>query len=680
MGGDSSTTRAIARRPALARSLLCTFAMTFRAQRERMVEQQIAARGVRDPRVLAAMRAVPRERFLPPEAEEFAYDDSPLAIGQGQTISQPYIVALMAEAAALEGHERVLEVGAGSGYGAAVLGSLATQVFTIERHAGLAQAAARRLANTGITNVQVIEGDGTLGLPAHAPFDAIVVTAGGPKAPPALLKQLAIGGRLIVPIGENRATQTLLRVRRVSEDRFEQEELGAVRFVPLIGAQGWQAPATRPAQRSVAHLVRECAEPLAAIDGGSFDSLLERIGDARIVLLGEATHGTSEFYRTRAELTKRLIRDRGFGIVAIEADWPDAAAVNRYVQTLRNGHAVPGEAFRRFPQWMWRNEETLAFVEWLRAHNQERVENRVGVFGLDLYSLFTSIRAVLDYLERVDPDAARTARLRYGCLTPWEGDPATYGRATLTGQYRVCEKEAVAILEDLMKRRLEYLEHDGLRFFDAVANAKLVANAERYYRAMYYGSATSWNLRDRHMFEVLERLLAEGGPDARAVVWAHNSHLGDAAATEMAARGELNVGQLCRQAHGPACFNVGFGTDHGTVAAARAWDEPVQTMNVRAAHPLSYERLFHESGVPAFVLPLREPRRADLIGELASPRLERAIGVVYRPDTELQSHYFQANLPAQFDAYVWFDESRATTPLSSPLTRALPAVHPFLAA
>jgi protein-L-isoaspartate(D-aspartate) O-methyltransferase len=654
--------------------------MTFPLERERMVEEQIVSRGVTDQRVLAAMRAVPRERFVPPEAEEFAYNDSPLAIAEGQTISQPYMVALMAAAVGLQGHERVLEVGTGSGYGAAVLGRLAAQVFTIERHAVLAQAAASRLAETGFANVHVVEGDGTLGLRAHAPFDAIVVTAAGPKAPPELLAQLAIGGRLIIPVGENRETQSLLLVRRLSESRYHEEDLGQVRFVPLIGAHGWKAPVTKPAARSLAHLIRENAEPLATIDGGAFDALLDRIGDARVVLLGEATHGTSEFYRTRAELTKRLVRDKGFRIVAIEADWPDAAAVNRYVQSLRNGHAVAGEAFLRFPRWMWRNDETLAFVEWLRGLNTERVEDRVGFFGLDLYSLFTSIRAILDYLDRVDPATARVARARYSCLSPWESDPATYGRAALTGQYRVCEKEAVAMLQDLMKRRLDYSQHDGARFLDALANARLVADAERYYRAMYYGSAASWNLRDGHMFSVLESLLAEQGPDARAVVWAHNSHLGDASATEMAARGELNLGQLCRQAFGPTCFNVGFGTDHGTVAAASDWDAPMRVMSVRPGHRLSYERLFHETGLPAFLLPLREARRPELVAELATPRLERAIGVVYRPDTELQSHYFQADLPAQFDEYVWFDETRAVAPLSSPVTRGLSPVHPFLAA
>lgn len=665
----------------------------FANQRARMVGGQIAARGVCDPRVLHAMGLVPREHFVPAAQAEFAYQDNPLAIGSGQTISQPYIVALMAEAIELKADDKVLEIGTGSGYGAAVLGALCGQVFTVERHFDLARVAAERLEETGFRNVTVIHGDGTLGLPAHAPFDAIVVTAGGPRVPEALMEQLGVGGRLVIPVGSDRGTQNLLRVRRISEREYRQEDLGPVRFVPLIGAQGFDpsadaaagAPAPATAVSSAARaaatattLVRECAEKLGRIDDPAVGALLDRIGDARVVLLGEASHGTSEFYRFRAHVTRRLIEEKGFRIVAVEADWPDAAAVNRYVQAQVNGHSLPGEAFRRFPTWMWRNREVADFVEWLRTRNMDRPsEQRAGFFGLDLYSLFTSIRAVLDYLERVDPDAARVARLRYGCLTPWEGDPAIYGRAAVTGTFRGCEREAVAMLKELMGRRLEYMQHDGARFFDAVANARLVADAERYYRVMYYGHVDSWNLRDRHMFETLQALLAGHGTDAKAVVWAHNSHLGDAAATEMSARGETNVGQLARRAFGDACYAIGFGTDHGDVAAASEWDGPMEVKRVRAAISGSYEAICHDTGLPAFLLPLRYARRPELRQELLTPRLERAIGVIYRPDTELQSHYFQAVLPEQFDEYVWFDETHAVEPLPKSATGGLPSHHPF---
>ncbi len=653
-------------------------------QRERMVERQIASRGVRDPAVLAAMRSVPREHFLPPDLEEFAYQDNPLPIEQGQTISQPFIVALMAEALRLGPHDRVLEIGTGSGYAAAVLARIAREVYTIERHEELAEIATWRLARLGFDNVFVRHGDGTLGWPEHAPYDAIVVAAGGPRIPEPLLAQLAPGGRLVIPVGEEKV-QELVRVTRRADGRFEHEELGGVHFVPLIGAEGWEAerPAAPPrraaAPATIAKLLREVAEPIPDLAHADLGTLLERIGDARLVLIGEATHGTSEFYALRARITRELIRARGFGIVAVEADWPDAARVNRYAQGLRPLAGRPWRAFARFPTWMWRNHETLEFVEWLREWNAAHAApgDGVGFYGLDLYSMYTSIRMVLEYLDRIDPPTARVARQRYGCLTPWEGDPATYGRAAVTGQYRVCEREVVAMLRDLLAKELEYTERDGASFLDAVRNAAVVANAERYYRVMYYGGVESWNLRDGHMFETLEALLRFHGPGSKAVVWEHNSHLGDAAATEMGVRGEVNVGSLCRQAFGPAAFLVGFGTDHGTVAAAHEWDGPMHVMDVRAAHPESYERLFHEAGLRAGVVHLREPARPEVREELEPPRLERAIGVVYRPDTELQSHYFHATLPHQFDEYVWLDETSAVRPVTETTARGLPAAHPF---
>jgi protein-L-isoaspartate(D-aspartate) O-methyltransferase len=657
-------------------------------EREAMVRSQLAARGIRDPHVLRAFRVVPREAFLPPDLAEFAYHDSPLPIEEGQTISQPYIVALMIQAVEVHPGERVLEIGTGSGYAAAILAEIARSVYTIERLDGLAEVARGRLSELGYANVEVLHADGTLGWPEHAPYDAILVAAAGPVVPEALKLQLAVGGRLIVPVGAGLTLQRLLRVTRVSESEFREEDLGDVRFVPLIGAQGWategegsEVPAAaRPSRPAVvAELIREEAEPIQDIEAADLGSLIERVGDARVVLLGEATHGTSEFYRMRARITRELVRRLGFTIVAVEADWPDAARINRYVQHAEERGPGAWRAFARFPTWMWRNREVLDLVEWLREHNREVAdpERRVGFFGLDLYSLFTSIYAVLAYLEGVDPAAARIARERYGCLTPWESDPATYGRAVLSAGYRRCEPQVVAMLRDLLERQLDYAVRDGERYLDAVQNARLVANAERYYRIMYYGSAESWNLRDRHMFETLESLLAFHGPSARAVVWEHNSHVGDAAATEMSARGELNVGRLCRERHGDAAFLVGFGTDHGTVAAASDWDGPMQVMSVRPSHPESYERVCHESGVEAFLLHLREPARPEVREELEPARLERAIGVIYRPETELQSHYFYATLPHQFDEYVWFDETRAVTPLPTREVAGLPDTHPF---
>jgi len=660
--------------------------MDMADEREGMVGL-LEARGISDPAVLNAFRAVPREAFVPGDAVTSAYRDAPLSIGEGQTISQPYVVALMAEALKLTGAERVLEIGTGSGYAAAILGKLARQVFTIERLPALVAIATERLDRLGFRNVIVIGGDGTLGWRENAPYDAIIVAAGGPTVPQALLAQLAPGGRLVIPVGADADSQVLTRVTRGAHG-FAEEKLGEVRFVPLIGAQGWSPPApivraTVPgghADGTLVKLLREAGEPLTELDTTAIDGLIERMGNARVVLLGEATHGTSEFYQLRALITRRLI-ERGFDFVAVEADWPDAARIDDYVLGGPPRSGLAFTPFSRFPSWMWRNEEVHAFVEWLRGHNKVEPPSgrRVGFHGLDLYSMFTSIAAVLAYLERVDPTTARLARGRYGGLMAWHDDPAAYGRAVLLGQGDSAETEVLAVLRELLERRLEYTQRDGVRFFDAAQNARVVKNAEGYYRAMYHGSVRSWNLRDTHMFETLQALLAFYGPRSRGVVWEHNSHVGNATATELGARGELNVGQLCRTSFHDGAYIVGFGTDHGTVAAASDWDEPVQRMRVRPGMPGSYEALFHSTGVPAFSLHLRAPRRQAVRDELEAERLERAIGVIYRPDTERRSHYFSASLPHQFDELVWIDETRAITPLPAPVARQpeIPETYPF---
>jgi protein-L-isoaspartate(D-aspartate) O-methyltransferase len=651
--------------------------------RARMVAQQIAARGVRSPRVLAAMGKVRREGYLPSYLGEFAYEDTPLPIEEEQTISQPYIVAFMIDALKLHGGERVLEIGTGSGYAAAVLAEIATEVYTIERHELLARTAKERLARDGYANIQVRHGDGTRGWPEAAPFEGIVVAAGGPEVPESLRNQLAIGGRLVIPVGTVVGLQKLKRITRLDEKRFSEEDLCDVRFVPLVGEQGWHeevrvAP-KRPARRapSLAERIAESAEPFARLESAALAPLLERIGDARVVLLGEATHGTSEFYRMRASITQALIEEKGFQIVAVEADWPDAARIDHYTRHLHVPQAE-WQAFARFPTWMWRNTDVREFVDWLHAHNSSLPEDqRVRFAGLDVYSLYTSVGAVLEYLDAEDPETAKLARERYGCLTPWQSDPASYGRAAVTGAYRSCERDVVRVLEGLHANRMEALRRQDERWFDALQNARVVADAESYFRIMYYGAAESWNLRDRHMFQTLENLLEFHGPKSRAVVWEHNSHVGDATATEMSARGELNIGQLCRQRFGTSAYAIGFGTDHGTVAAASHWDGPMEVKRVRPSHEKSYERLFHDSGVPGFLLPLREPRRIDLRRELTDARLERAIGVIYRPETELASHYFHAVLPHQFDEYVWLDETHAVRPLETSEVAGTPETYPF---
>ncbi len=429
----------------------------------------------------------------------------------------------------------------------------------------------------------------------------------------------------------------------------------------------------------VARLVGDEAEPFGSLDDAELGPLLDRIGDAEVVCLGEATHGTSEFYRMRQRITRALIRHKGFTVVAAEADWPDAARVDAYVRHRDREARSEWEAFGRFPTWMWRNAEVLAFVEWLRDWNAERGEaERTGFYGLDLYSLYTSIGEVLGFLEGRDDELAGVARARYACLTPFAADPAEYGAAVVSQRYRDCEAEAVAMLRDLLRERMERdAAEEGI--FDATQNARVVRDAERYYRSMFYGDVSSWNLRDTHMVETLKavrRFRGEAGAPAKAVVWAHNSHVGDAAATEMGRRGEVNVGHLCRREYGDGAYLVGFGTHAGTVCAASGWGEPVETKRVRPSHSESYERLSHESGAERFLLPLRHGSDA-LRHELGRPRLERAIGVIYRPETELQSHYFPAVLPEQFDEWVWFDETEAVRPLGRSRAPALPQRHPF---
>jgi protein-L-isoaspartate(D-aspartate) O-methyltransferase len=648
----------------------------FASQRWRMVERQIAARGVRSELVLEAMRKVPREEFLPLHLREFAYEDTPLPIAEGQTISQPYIVALMAEALLLQGGERILDIGTGSGYAAAVLAEIAAEVYSVERIGQLAEKAAATLTTLGYDNVRVLHGDGTKGWSEYAPYDAIVVAAGGPKIPESLQLQLKVGGRLVIPIGTEVRAQELVRVTRVSKTEFRREDLADVRFVPLLGKEGWEGGESeaeplqsklrvvRPSEQALSRTIATAAEPFGSIETADLDPLLARIGDARVVLIGEASHGTSEFYRMRDRISRALIGMKGFDFVAIEGDWPDAARIDHYV---RHREYRPSEwiAFSRFPTWMWRNNEVRAFVDWLRDHNAAREpEARVAFHGLDLYSLYDSIRFVLQYLDEVDPPSAKVARERYGCLTPWQSDPATYGYAALTGKYPTCESDVVHALSDLLEKRQAYAAHDGERFLDAVQNARLVADAERYYRIMYYGSRASWNLRDDHMFKTLKTLLAYHGPRSKGIVWAHNSHIGDATATEMSARGEHNLGELCRKEFDQSCYAIGFGTDHGTVAAASEWGGPMEIKNVRPSVENSIERLCHDSEAPHFMLGLRDQNAAPS-KVLLKPRLERAIGVIYRPDSELASHYFEVVLPNQFDEYIWFDASRAVSPLKT---------------
>ena len=488
-----------------------------------------------------------------------------------------------------------------------------------------------------------------------------------------------------VPVG---ASDTCDRLRRIADqvvcvstpepfnavglwyDEFSQTTDDEVRRLLATPVHLPSANEQTSRTREALDIVRARAHRLSG-DPSQYDALLEGIGDARVVLLGEATHGTHEFYRERAFITRRLITEKGFSAVAVEADWPAAYRVNRYVRgTSPEEDAVQSLAdFGRFPTWLWRNADVLDFIGWLRTHNETQpADTRAGFYGLDLYSLRASMQAVLAYLDKVDPPASSRARRRYGCFDQFGEEMQDYGHAAGFGLHPSCEREVVTQLLELHRQRAEYASRDGRvaadEFFYAEQNARLVRNAEEYYRTMFRGRAESWNLRDRHMVDTLQelsRFLDRTRPGARIVVWTHNSHLGDARATEMGERGELNVGQLVREEYGGKAVLVGLTTYTGTVTAASEWGGPAHRKHVRPALPGSYERLFHEVNILRFLLPLRAD--LELASALGAARLERAIGVLYLPESERASHYFHARLSEQFDFVLHFDETRALEPL-----------------
>lgn len=429
--------------------------------------------------------------------------------------------------------------------------------------------------------------------------------------------------------------------------------------------------------------INRAALPLT-FDARDYDPLLNWIGDCTLVLIGEASHGTHEFYRERALITRRLIEEKGFNGVAIEGDWPDAYRVHRYVRGTgndENARDALGD-FTRFPAWMWRNTDVLAFLDWLHEFNGRipKRQERVGFYGLDLYSMHASMRAVLAYLDKVDPEGARRARYRYACFDHYGEDTQAYGYAATFGLDKGCQDEVVAQLVEMRRRATELASRDGRvepdDYLFAEQNARLVQNAERYYRTMFAGRAESWNVRDRHMGETLSWLRTMR-PGAKLVVWAHNSHLGDARATEMSAHGEVNLGQLSRERFGDEVFSIGFTTHSGEVTAASEWDAPAERKRVRPALEGSYEAVLHQTRIPAFLLSMRDAHIREL---LRGPLLERAIGVIYLPQSERLSHYFECRLPEQFDAVIHIDRTKALIPFERTSTweaGETPETYPF---
>jgi erythromycin esterase-like protein len=467
----------------------------------------------------------------------------------------------------------------------------------------------------------------------------------------------------------NFGQETLMRGGRISRRALLTGGLAAAASLrpDLILAQ------SSPSRRDVDLLkaVTRYAEPLPPVeDEQAFGAMFDRFADAKVVLLGESTHGTSEFYRARSAITRRLITRHGFTVVAVEADWPDASHVDAYIRGKPRPHA-PEKPFRRFPTWMWRNEEMRSLVDWLKVHNAGATPSQqAGFHGLDLYSTAASMEAVAGYLAQTDIQAARDARGHYACLAAYGDDLADYAADLIRPGFNSCQDEVASVLEILTTRGPAA---GNEAHFDAVQNARVVVGAEGFYRAQVKGAESSWNLRDRHMFSTLLALLEARGPNTKAVVWAHNSHVGNAAATDMRDRGETNIGELCRQHFGSATRLVGFGTDRGHVLAASRWGAAPESKAVRPSLLESYGALFREAGPERFLLDLRAP---DLKRVLHAKRPQRAIGVLYLPETERVNHYFEASLPNQFDAFVFLEETRAVTPVTD-ATKNLPNDHPF---
>jgi protein-L-isoaspartate(D-aspartate) O-methyltransferase len=635
--------------------------------------EQLKDRGISNKLLLEAFQNIPKAFFLSETLPPYFYENVAVEKSTDRAEPRVIVVARMLEELEVKEEESILIIGVDSVYILAALSKIYKKVYAVETTQTYANWALDVLKAIDVTNVHIKTGKLEEGWKAKGPFNAILSTSEFEDIPKVLMEQLNIGARLLAPVGSDWAHVMLEIVERVSETEFVTNALRDNYFIPKptllpeIGTEIYP-------EKDIIDEIGISSIPFKTIKKFPIDGLLDRIGDARVVLIGEASHGTSEFYAARQEITKALIERKGFNFVCAEADWSDAEQINNYV---RNDYKVQDwMPFARFPEWMWKNKDVLNFVEWLKKYNSKH-QNTIGFYGLDLYGLENSIDLVIKYLEEVSPDLATLAKLRYSCIMPFMSSPALYGKLVTTDKLQSCEAEILKMLFDLLKNKNK-LDHSKAYFY-AYQNATVVVDAERYYKAMYYGSAESWNLRDFHMFYTLKSLLSYFGEDSKAIVWAHNSHIGNALATEMYARGEINIGHLCKEHFGDKSYHIGFGTHTGTVAASHNWGEPMKVMTVNESLENSYENLCHRTNVPNFTLPLREEHSEEKLRELLStPRLERAIGVVYRPDTERMSHYFKTVLPSQFDEYIWFNKTQAVSPIETQTaTSKLLDMHPF---
>lgn len=637
------------------------------------IAEQLMDKGIRNTLLIKAFQDIPKAFILSENLHPYFYENISIEKAIKKTEPRVIVIAKMLEQLQVKKEERILIIGVDSVYILAALSKIYKEVYAIETNETYSKWALEVLKNSEITNVHIKTGKLENGWDAEAPFNAILSALEFEEIPDTLKQQLKIGAKLLSPVGPDWAHVMLETIERISENEYETKALRDNYFIPKPKVIPEVGTEIYP-ENEIIDEIGMSSIPFKTIKTFPIEGLLERIGDAKVVLLGEASHGTSEFYAMRQEITKALIEKRGFNLVCAEADWSDAEQINNYVRGQHT--AQDWMPFSRFPEWMWKNKDVLNFVEWQKKYNTKH-HNSVGFYGLDLYGLENSIDLVIKYLQDIDPDLATLAKLRYSSMMPYMSNPTLYGKLVTSNKLQSCEKEVLKMLFDLLKNKSK-LNHSQA-YFNAYQNATVVVNAERYYKAMYYGSAESWNLRDFHMFSTLKSLLSYHGKDSKAVVWAHNSHIGNALATEMYARGEINIGHLCKEHFGSKSYNIGFGTHTGTVAAAKNWDETMQVMPVNNSLPESYEYLCHKTNVPNFTLPLRaEHSEKNLRVFLSTPRLQRAIGVVYRPETELNSHYFRTALPSQFDEYIWFNKTKAITPLITKTEKTkLGSPHPF---
>ena len=622
-----------------------------RAQ-ERMVAEQVVSRGVRDPVLLQALREVPREAFVSERHREFAWHDVPLPLDASVEVLPAFSVAMLLEACELRPGHRVLEIGTGAGYLTAVLSRVVGLVVTIEWSATRAGPAEERLRKLGCRNVTVLQRPPTVGCAEAAPFDAIVVSTRCMGLPTPLLPQLRVGGVFTMSVGETQRAQRLLRIRRTGASAFHPEALGPAALVPVLvrvaDAQPMDplaVPVTRlrAPDTSPAAVLRDVCEPFADDFDAVAARLAARVNGSQVVLVGGASDGTRQFHALRARLTRRLLEHEGFDVLAIDGDVEGAGSAS--------------DAPVASPAWSVHNPETASLLQWMCASASG--SRPLTACGLDVFARIRSLRTALRHMQTQDAHAADAARTRYASLTPWQCDAEAFDHASAMGRLGRMVPALAGRLASLHARRVATARVAGRWYADPELVERMRREALSHYVEMLRGHPEAWSMRNRHLADALHTLQRARGGQARVVVWTSGPNAGHAGATEMGARGEASLGQLVRERLGSRACLIGMGTHHGTVTVPDAWDGAPQVRPVPDAHRDSCERLLHETGVPRFLLPLRTLGNGEAHAALATPRLQRFCGAVYSPESELRSHCYQTSLPAQFDEYVWFDQTEA---------------------